>query len=122
MTLDVAAGLPLVKVYGGELNQVWSNLFDNALDSVAENGARHRQCAAEGNASSSCASSTTARNPGGKLSRIFDPFFTTKPMGQGTGLGLDIARRIVRRHDGDIDVESRPGGGRTEFRVCLPAL
>jgi signal transduction histidine kinase len=51
-------------------------------------------------------------------SRIFDPFFTTKPMGQGTGLGLDISRRIVQRHGGQIEVDSRPG--RTEFRVSLP--
>jgi signal transduction histidine kinase len=51
--------------------------------------------------------------------RIFDPFFTTKPVGQGTGLGLDIARRIVRRHDGQIEFDSEPG--HTEFRVILPA-
>jgi signal transduction histidine kinase len=50
--------------------------------------------------------------------RIFDPFFTTKPMGQGTGLGLDIARRLVRHNDGAIAFESQPG--RTEFRVTLP--
>jgi signal transduction histidine kinase len=56
--------------------------------------------------------------PPGIGERIFDPFFTTKPVGQGTGLGLDIARRLVRRNDGDIEVESRPG--RTEFRVTLP--
>jgi signal transduction histidine kinase len=51
--------------------------------------------------------------------RIFDPFFTTKPMGQGTGLGLDIVYRLVRHNDGDIEFESQPG--RTEFRVLLPA-
>ena len=50
---------------------------------------------------------------------IFEPFFTTKPVGKGTGLGLDIVRRLVRHNDGEIDVESRPG--RTEFRVSLPA-
>ena len=50
--------------------------------------------------------------------RIFDPFFTTKPVGQGTGLGLDLVRRLVRRHDGTVDVDSRPG--RTEFCVTLP--
>ncbi len=51
--------------------------------------------------------------------RIFDPFFTTKPLGQGTGLGLDIVRRLVRHNDGEISVESQ--AGRTEFRVVLPA-
>jgi signal transduction histidine kinase len=50
--------------------------------------------------------------------RIFDPFVTSKPVGQGTGLGLDIARQLIRRNNGDIEVESRPG--RTEFRVTLP--
>jgi signal transduction histidine kinase len=50
--------------------------------------------------------------------RIFDPFFTTKAVGQGTGLGLDIVRRLVQRHNGEIEVDSRPG--RTEFRVSLP--
>jgi len=50
--------------------------------------------------------------------RIFDPFFTTKPVGQGTGLGLDVARRLVLRHDGEIELDSQPG--RTEFRVTLP--
>jgi signal transduction histidine kinase len=50
--------------------------------------------------------------------RIFDPFFTTKPVGRGTGLGLDLVRRLIRRHYGTIDVDSRPG--RTEFRVTLP--
>jgi signal transduction histidine kinase len=52
-------------------------------------------------------------------SRIFDPFFTTKPVGKGTGLGLDIVRRLLDRNDGSIDLESEPG--RTEFRVTLPA-
>jgi signal transduction histidine kinase len=56
--------------------------------------------------------------PEANLERIFDPFFTTKPVGQGTGLGLDIVRRLVRHNDADITVESRPG--RTEFRVELP--
>jgi signal transduction histidine kinase len=56
--------------------------------------------------------------PAKDMARIFDPFFTTKPMGQGTGLGLDIVRRLVRHNDGTIEVESERG--RTEFRVALP--
>jgi signal transduction histidine kinase len=52
------------------------------------------------------------------VTKIFDPFFTTKPVGKGTGLGLDIVRRLVQRNNGQIDVKSEPG--RTEFRVCLP--
>jgi len=121
ITLDVPTDLPPVKVYGGELNQVWSNLLENALDSVAENGHVTVSARQEPN----CFVVVRVVDdgvgiPAEHLSRIFDPFFTTKPVGQGMGLGLDIARRIVRRHDGNIDVESRPGGGRTEFRVSLP--
>ena len=56
--------------------------------------------------------------PPDRAKRIFDPFYTTKPVGEGTGLGLDISRRLVRRHDGQIEFDSRPG--RTEFRVTLP--
>jgi len=56
--------------------------------------------------------------PAQDLARIFDPFFTTKPIGEGTGLGLDIVRRLVRNNDAVIDVDSKPG--RTEFRVTLP--
>ena len=56
--------------------------------------------------------------PADVRARIFDPFFTTKPMGEGTGLGLDIVRRLVQHNDGEISVESQPG--RTEFRISLP--
>ena len=63
---------------------------------------------------------TGAGIPASLLDKIFDPFFTTKPLGHGTGLGLDIVRRLVRHNDGEISVESRPG--RTEFRVALPAI
>jgi signal transduction histidine kinase len=122
VTVDIPADLPLVKVYGGELNQVWSNLLDNALDSVRENG--HIEVCARHELSGVVVRviDDGVGIPAEHLRRIFDPFFTTKPVGHGTGLGLYIARRIVGRHDGNIDVESRPGGGRTEFRVSLPAL
>jgi signal transduction histidine kinase len=122
LRLDVAEALPAVRAFGGELNQVWLNLIDNALDAVDAGGHVSVSALEE-------ASGVVVRiiddGPGVApelLDRIFDPFFTTKQVGQGTGLGLDIARRLVRRNGGEIDVESRPGGGRTEFRVTLPAL
>ena len=116
--LTLPPNLPRVRAIGGDLGQVWTNLIDNALDAVAGSGqvtitAAHRL--------GSVVVGIVDDGPGippGIGERIFDPFFTTKPVGQGTGLGLDIARRLVRRNDGDIEVESRPG--RTEFRVTLP--
>ncbi len=114
--LEVEADLPRIQGFGGELNQVWANLVDNALD------AAQKQVTV---AAVRDGHSVVVRvvDDGGGLppevrERIFDPFFTTKPVGQGTGLGLDIARRLVLRHHGEIEVDSRPG--RTEFRVTLP--
>jgi signal transduction histidine kinase len=114
--LDVPPDLPRVAGFGGELNQVWANLVDNALD--AAKGEVVVSAAPQG---SSVVVRVVDDGPGlppANRERIFDPFFTTKPVGQGTGLGLDIARRVVRKHRGEIDVDSRPG--RTEFRVTLP--
>jgi signal transduction histidine kinase len=116
--VDVPSDLPLVRVFGGELNQVWSNLIENALDAVGESG--HVLVSARANGATVVVRVVDDGHgiPADIKSRIFDPFFTTKPVGS-TGLGLDIARRIVRRHDGQIEFESRPG--HTEFRVILPA-
>ena len=122
VALDIPADLPLVRAYGGELNQVWSNLLENALDSINQCGQVTVTARLEAKNVVVRVIDDGPGIPAENLGRIFDPFFTTKPIGQGTGLGLDITRRIVRRHDGHIDVESRPGGGRTEFRVSLPAL
>jgi signal transduction histidine kinase len=116
--LDVPSDLPLVRVYGGELNQVWSNLIENALDAVGESGHVMVSARADGATVVVRVVDDGHGIPADIKSRIFDPFFTTKPVGS-TGLGLDIARRIVRRHDGQIEFESRPG--HTEFRVILPA-
>ena len=118
VTLDQEAELPKVRGFAGELNQVWGNLIDNALDAVAKGGRVEVLATREGQSVV-----VRIRDDGPGISaavhdRIFDPFFTTKPMGQGTGLGLDIARRLVRHNDGAIDFESQPG--RTEFRVTLP--
>ena len=119
VNLDVAPDLPLVRVFGGELNQVWSNLIENALDAIGDSGYVTVSARADGSNVVVRIADDGHGIPADIKSRIFDPFFTTKPVGS-TGLGLDIARRIVRRHDGQIEFESRPG--HTEFRVILPAL
>jgi signal transduction histidine kinase len=116
VTLDVEPGLPLVQGLGGALNQVWSNLVDNALDAAARDvavTATHKGRTVV----------VRVRDDGAGIAadiqrRIFDPFFTTKPPGVGTGLGLDTARRLVLQHKGEIVVESSPG--KTEFAVTLP--
>jgi signal transduction histidine kinase len=118
--LEIPDKLPLVRVYGGELNQVWSNVIENALDAVEPNGEVCIRVKADASWVTVYVVDNGSGIPPEIQKRIFDPFFTTKPIGQGTGLGLDISRRIVRRHDGTIDVESRPG--RTEFRVALPVV
>jgi signal transduction histidine kinase len=118
VTVDVAPGLPPVRAYGGELNQVWVNLIDNALDAVAPEGRVTVSAGVEGSRVVVRIADDGPGIPPAVLPRIFDPFFTTKPVGQGTGLGLDIVRRLVSRHDGAIDVESAPG--RTVFAVSLP--
>jgi signal transduction histidine kinase len=118
VTVSLAPGLPPVFAYGGELNQVWVNLIDNALDAVAPGGRVEVSAQVEGARLVVRITDDGPGIPAAVLPRIFDPFFTTKPVGQGTGLGLDIVRRLVNRHDGAIDVESAPG--RTVFAVSLP--
>jgi signal transduction histidine kinase len=117
VTLQVDADLPDVRGIGGELNQVWLNLIDNALDAIPEGGHVDIAASQELDRVVVTIADDGPGIPPDVLPRIFDPFFTTKPPGQGTGLGLDIGRRLLRRYHGDIAVESRPG--RTEFRVIL---
>ena len=118
VSVEVEPGLPPVRGYVGELNQVWANLIDNALDAIPVSG-RVDVCAArEGSRVLVRIVDNGAGMPEEVRARIFDPFFTTKPVGQGTGLGLDIARRLILHNDGLVEVESQPG--RTEFRVFLP--
>lgn len=110
--------LPRVCAYGGELNQVWTNLIDNAIEAMNGNGQLRVRALRE----LECAIVEIGDNgpgiPPEIQSRIFDPFFTTKKVGQGTGLGLDTALRIVRQHHGSIELKSQPGD--TRFRVRLP--
>jgi signal transduction histidine kinase len=120
LALDVPAGLPQACGFGGELNQVWANLIDNALDAVGQNGRVVVSARAEGKRVVVRVTDNGPGIPDDVKSRIFDPFFTTKGVGKGTGLGLDIVRRLVDRNEGRIEVESEPG--RTEFRVSLPMV
>jgi signal transduction histidine kinase len=115
---DYAPDLPGIEAYGGELNQVWSNLIDNAILAVGGEGTiAVRAAPRDGNVVVDV-SDTGPGIPPEQLPRIFDPFFTTRPPGSGSGLGLHVAHTIVRRHRGAIDVTSRPG--RTVFTVQLP--
>jgi signal transduction histidine kinase len=118
VSVEVEPGLPRVRGFVGELNQVWANLIDNAIDAIAIGG-RVEISATRGIGGVDVRVVDNGPGvPADIRSRIFDPFFTTKPVGQGTGLGLDIVRRLVKHNDGVIDVVSEPG--RTEFRVTLP--
>ena len=117
--VDVENGLPRVWAIGSDLNQVWTNLVDNALDAVPESGQVTVTATRELDRIVVRVIDNGPGIPAEISERIFDPFFTTKPVGQGTGLGLEIARRLVRRNGGDITVKSRPG--RTEFCVAVPA-
>jgi signal transduction histidine kinase len=118
VSVQLPADLPRAHAVGAELNQVWMNLIDNALDAVAIGG--HVTVAASREMDRVVVRVVDDGKgiPPEIMGRIFDPFFTTKGVGEGTGLGLDIVRRILRRHEGEIDVDSRPG--HTEFRVMLP--
>jgi signal transduction histidine kinase len=118
VTVSVEPGLPHVRGFASELNQIWANLIDNAIDAVAESGrvdvtaVRERQRVVVRIIDNGPGIPAEIKN------HMFEPFFTTKPVGQGTGLGLDIVRRLISHNDADIDVDTRPG--RTEFRVSVP--
>ena len=118
MVVNVDDALPAVRGFGGELNQVWANLIDNALDAVGQGGHVELKASREGDSVVVRVIDNGAGISADIRDRIFDPFFTTKPVGEGTGLGLDIVRRLVQRHNGQIELDSNPG--RTEFRVTLP--
>ncbi len=118
VTVRLEPDLPRVRGFAGELNQIWANLIDNALDAVPDSGrvevtaTRERQYVVVRVVDNGTGIPAEIRE------RVFEPFFTTKPVGKGTGLGLDIVQRLVSHNDAQIEVESAPG--RTEFRVSLP--
>jgi signal transduction histidine kinase len=120
ITLEIAPGLPPVLGYSAEINQIWMNLIDNAIDAAPVNGHVTVTAVREGEDVVVRVVDDGHGIPPEIKENIFNPFFTTKPVGKGTGLGLDIVRRVVAWHNGDIDVTSEPG--RTEFRVGIPSL
>ncbi len=124
VTLDFPTELPDIQGWPGELNQVWTNLIDNAADALPDTGGTLTIAAHyDPRPDSPGFVITTITDNGAGIpeairSKIFDPFFTTKAIGKGTGLGLDIVQGIVRHHNGLVKVESEPG--QTVFSVCLP--
>jgi signal transduction histidine kinase len=119
IAVEIPDDVPRVHAVGAELNQVWMNLIDNAIDAVGSGGHVTVIAARERERVLVRVVDDGPGVPPEIKGRIFDPFFTTKGVGEGTGLGLDIVRRLLQRHDGDISVESEPG--HTEFQVRLPA-
>jgi signal transduction histidine kinase len=118
ITVSVPADLPKARGFVGELNQIWANLIDNALDAIPKGG---RVDVAAERGQGGVVVRVIDNGPGIPaeiLDRLFEPFFTTKAVGQGTGLGLEIVQRLVKHNDAKIEIESTPG--RTEFRVTLP--
>jgi len=115
-------GLPPVCGHAGELNQVWTNLLDNAIDAVEGHGKIGVRASRENGRVLVEISDDGPGIPEEVQGRMFEPFFTTKDVGKGTGLGLDISRRVVvDDHGGDIRVESRPGETRFEVRLPISA-
>ncbi len=113
-------GLPPIRMFGNSLNQVWTNLLDNAIDAMDGAGTIRIRTMRDGDQVTVEIEDGGTGIPPEQLSRIFEPFFTTKPQGVGTGLGLDTVWRIItEEHGGTIAAESEPG--RTVFRVTLPA-
>jgi len=116
---DYDRGLPQIPAYAGELNQVWTNLIDNAVSAMGETGVLTVRTGLDREFVFVEFGDTGPGVPPEIRGRIFEPFFTTKAVGEGTGLGLDISWRIVvNKHHGDITVKSVPGD--TRFRVRLP--
>ena len=100
---------PEIPAYVGELNQVWTNIIDNAIFALQKNGEIIIETTCNAEYMDVKIIDNGSGIPPEILSRIFDPFFTTKKVGEGTGIGLDLVQRIIKRHNGDIKVDSNPG-------------
>jgi signal transduction histidine kinase len=116
---DYAPDLPPIEAYGSALNQVWTNLIDNAITAMGEHGQLTLRTRRDGDWLAVTVADTGSGIPAELQAKIFDPFFTTKPPGEGSGLGLSIAHQIVtQQHHGQLTVRSHPG--QTCFEVRLP--
>jgi signal transduction histidine kinase len=119
MAVTIESGLPRVRGVAAELNQVWANLIDNALDAVPASGSVEVTASRENARVVVRVADDGPGIPPDVRDRIFDPFFTTKGVGEGTGLGLSVSYGIVRDHRGTIEVDTTPGRG-SRFTVLLP--
>ncbi len=118
VTLNLPDTVPTICGWPGELNQVWTNLIDNATDALPDGGQLTISTQPDGEFVLTKVTDNGMGIPEDIRDKIFDPFFTTKEIGKGTGLGLDIVQGIIKHHNGSIKVKSKPG--QTEFSVCLP--
>ena len=117
---DYDPGLPKIPAYAAELNQAWTAIIENALEAMGGRGRLTVRTAREGGRLVVEIADTGPGIPAADLPRVFEPFFSTKPVGAGTGLGLDLARRIVvTRHGGDLRAHSGPDGTRLEARLPI---
>jgi signal transduction histidine kinase len=119
---DFAPGLPKVMAYGSELNQVWTNLIDNAADAMHDDGKLTVRAVRENEDVLVEIIDNGPGIPPEVQSRIFEPFFTTKGVGEGTGLGLDVVHRIIKKMRGQITVKSVPGDTRFQVRIPIQAV
>ena len=110
--------LPNINASVGELNQVWTNVIDNALDAMEEGGTLSITTRTVGDFVRVNIGDSGPGIPEDIKGRIFDPFFTTKDVGKGTGMGLEVVKRIIDSHNGSITLESEPGN--TNFEFCFP--
>ena len=120
---DYDRELPAIPAYPAELNQVWTNLIDNAADAMQGEGTLTVRTARDGEFALVEIGDTGSGVAPEVAKRVFEPFFTTKPVGQGTGLGLDVSWRVVvNRHHGDLQLHSQPGDTRFQIRLPLREL
>ena len=111
--------LPKIEAYGGQINQVFMNILDNAAAAIEGNGDVYIDVKKIGENVEIKFKDTGKGIKKENIGKVFDPFFTTKPVGQGTGLGMSISYRVIQNHNGAISVESEVGEGAT-FTILLP--